>query len=282
MRLRSRAASLSVVLALILGTLLALDLGSSDRDAPRSPTEIFAGITYGRERLDPTEEGSGILHWARIDLSAPGIGLYVTPIDPGALARGRQYRLRWIASVVEDEHLALAINASQFAAGPRWKELLPGSLANGVESVVANHVLSHLWPDTYLLWFDDQLTPTLEQFKPPPAVALRRAKWGIGGQGVGLWDGSVGPHSGVHPDSRTAVAIDLARRLLFLAVGENISPRLILQKLTGLGALEGMLLDGGHSSTMAIGAGAHGLGAGAVYGGWWPVATQFGVRAKPL
>jgi len=78
------------------------------------------------------------------------------------------------------------------------------------------------------------------------------------------------------------VAIDRARRLLFLAVGEYISPRLILQKLAGLGASEGMLLDGGHSSTMVIGADARGLWAGAVYGGWWPVATQFGVRAKPL
>ena len=82
-------------------------------------------------------------------------------------------------------------------------------------------------------------------------------------------------------DSRTAVAIDRARRLLFLAVGEYISPRLILQKLAELGAKEGMLLDGGHSSAMAIGKGARGV-AGRVYGGWWPVATQLGVRASPL
>jgi hypothetical protein len=84
------------------------------------------------------------------------------------------------------------------------------------------------------------------------------------------------------PDSRTAIGIDQARKLLCLAVGENISPRLILQKLADLGAHEGMLLDGGRSSTMAIGEGVQGLAAGIVHGGWRPVATHFGVRAHVL
>jgi len=43
------------------------------------------------------------------------------------------------------------------------------------------------------------------------------------------------------------------RKLLFLAVAGNISPRLMLQKLADLGAKDGMLLDGGHSSSMAMG-----------------------------
>jgi hypothetical protein len=69
---------------------------------------------------------------------------------------------------------------------------------------------------------------------------------------------------------------------LFLAVGENISPRLMLQELADLGAKEGMLLDGGSSSAMAIGKGATGVSAGILYGGWRPVATHFGVRAQPV
>ena len=71
------------------------------------------------------------------------------------------------------------------------------------------------------------------------------AKWGIGGQGVWLRDGKVWPGSGRSPDSRTAIAIDRPRKLLFLAVGDNISPHLMLQKLADLGAKDGMLLDGG-------------------------------------
>ena len=193
MHLRSRAASFSVILGLTLGTLLALDLAWSDRGAPRPPTEIFTGITYGRERLEPTEEGGGMLHWARIDLSAPGIDLYVTPLDRKAVARGWQYRLRRVGTVAERQHLALAVNAMLLVTGSRWQKFLPGAYARGVETAIAEHAVSHVWPDTYLLWFDDALTPTLERFKPPPAAALARAKWGIGGQGVGLWDGKVSP-----------------------------------------------------------------------------------------
>jgi len=111
-------------------------------------------------------------------------------------------------------------------------------------------------------------------------------KWGISGPGVPtLIDGVVSPSGEAvpsNPDSRTAIAIDGPRKLLFLAVGESISPRLILQKLAGLGARDGMLLDGGNSSSMAIGEGANGVSSGIVTGGWQPVATYFGISAQRL
>ena len=78
------------------------------------------------------------------------------------------------------------------------------------------------------------------------------------------------------------MAVDRERKLVFLAVGQNISPRLILQELADRGAKDGMLLDGGGSSSMAIGIGATGIRPGIVYGGWRPVATYFGIRANPL
>jgi hypothetical protein len=190
--------------------------------------------------------------------------------------------LRWIRDVVQKERLAIAINGTLFDSSPRWRPRLPGDLAHGVETVVADHVVSHLWKHTYLLWFDDQLTPHLDRSKPPKPGDLAQAKWGIGGQGVGLKDGKVWPGSDRHPDSRTAVAIDRQRKLLFLAVAENISPRLLLQKLADLGAQDGMLLDGGASSAMAIGGGAKGVSEGVVHGGWRPTATFFGVRARQL
>jgi hypothetical protein len=43
-----------------------------------------------------------------------------------------------------------------------------------------------------------------------------------------------------------------------------------------------MLLDGGSSSAMAIGEGSQNLTRQALLGGWRPVATFFGVRARPL
>jgi hypothetical protein len=47
-----------------------------------------------------------------------------------------------------------------------------------------------------------------------------------------------------------------------------------------LGAIDGMLLDGGDSTSMALGDKALGVRPGGLLSGWRPVATHFGVRAK--
>jgi len=219
----------------------------------------------------------------RINLTAPGIALYVTSEDPTAVSQGWQYRLRRVGDVVAKEHLAVAINGTLFYA--KSNHLLPmsGDLANAKEPVVADHTISHVWDDTYLLWFDDQLTPHLRPSKGFSDAELAMAKWGIGGQDFWLQDGKVwsGDRRCYIPDARTAVAVDLRRTLLFLAVGTHISPNLMFQTLADLGARDGMLLDGGSSSSMAIGTGASVVSSGAVYG-WRPVATQFGIRAESL
>jgi len=262
-----------LVVVVCLGAVLGGGFAYWNRRGPQAPTVIFEGITYGCEQLAASEEGSGLLHWLRIDLTAPGIELYVTPLDPSAVARGWQYRLRRIGGVVNRQHLAVAINATLFTSNSGWWPLMSGDLANGVETVVADHVVSHFWEHTYLLWFDDRLTPHLRPSKPPTAAELAQAKWGVGGQAVWLHEGQIWPGSDRSPDSRTAVGIDASRKLLFMAVGEYISPRLMLQKLADLGAKAGILLDGGGSSAMAIGKDARGVSTGTVYGGWRPVST---------
>ena len=268
-------------LALGLAVLVAAALLRDPR-GPQAATEIFQGVVYGCERLAPTEEGSGLLHWVRVDLTAPGIELYVTPLDPDAVAQGWQYRLRWIRGVVDREHLAVAINGVLFTSASIWRLRLPGDLAKGVETVVSDHVVSHVWEHASVLWFEEDLTPHLKPAEPQNASDLSRAKWGIGGQALWLQAGQVWRGSDRKPDSRTAIAIDEDRKILFLAVGESISPRLILQKLADLGAKQGMLLDGGGSSSMAIGEGARAIKPGVLYGGLRAVATQVGVRARPL
>jgi hypothetical protein len=254
--------------------------GCSASSTPPSGTEIFQGVVYGCERLVPSEEGSGAIHWVRVDLNAPGIELYVTPLDSKALEQGWQYRLRWVSSAVRQERLAVAVNGALFTSTPTWRPRLPGDLAKGVETVVSDHVVSHVWEHTYLLWFDDRLTPTLETSKPPSPKVLNAAKWGIGGQGVGLQGGKLRPINTRVPNSRTAIGIDPKQERLFLAVGEHVSPHLILATLARLGAKDGMLLDGGGSTSMAVARGQSGQGVRALVGGWRPVATHVGVRAR--
>src|SRR5262249_25289090 len=148
-----------LVIVAILAAALASDSWREDRRGPQAATKIFDGITYSRERLEATEEGSGLLHWVRVDLTAPGIERYVTPLDPVAVAQGWQYRLRAIKDVVASERLAVAINGTLFTSNSGWWPRTSGDLAKGVETAVADHVVSHVWEHTYLLWFDEQLTP---------------------------------------------------------------------------------------------------------------------------
>jgi hypothetical protein len=281
---------LSGAVVVPIAALLAFSVGASLEGtcSGRPPAaEIFVGITYGCKQLKPSEEARGVVHWVRIDLTASGITPFVTGKDPTAVSQGWQYRLRRVADVVAREHLAVAINGTLFRSESSRSLPMSGDLANAVEPVVADHTISHVWHDTYLLWFDDQLTPHLRPDKGFTEAEIAMAKWGIGGQDFWLRDGRVvlpvNPDPRSHtPDARTAVAVDLPRKLLFLAVGTHISPSLIFQTLANLGARDGMLLDGGDSSSMAIGTGASVVSPGAVFGGWRPVATQFGVRAERL
>jgi hypothetical protein len=278
---------LSGALVIPIGALLAFSVGvplEGETTCSGRPVaaEIFKGVTYGCKQLQPSEEASGVVHWVRINVMAPGITPYVTGKDPMAVSQGWQYRLRRVGDVVAREHLAVAINGTLFRS--KSSRFLPMSsdLANAVNPLVADHIISHLWLDTYLLWFDDQLMPHLGPEKTTEAE-LAAAKWGIGGEDFWLRDGKVWPgdYRSHIPDGRTAVAVDLPRKLLFLAVGTHISPTLMFQTLADLGAKDGMLLDGGDSSSMAIGTGASVVSPGIVYG-WRPVATQFGIRAEPL
>ena len=274
-----RCAKLGLAVALMAFT--GSDSAYWERCAPQ-PREIFSGVTYGCELLDRAEQGHGILHWVRVELGAPGIELYVTPLDPSAVEHGWQYRLRQIDDVARDARLAVAINGTLFTSKYTWRPRLPGDLANGVETVVSDHVASHFWKHTYLLWFDDDLDPHLRPSKPPEPAELRQAKWGIGGQAVWLHDGKVWSASDRQPDSRTAIGIDAERKLLFLAVAEWASPHLMLEELAKLGVRDAMLLDGGASSAIAIGEGARDVATGPLFGGSRPVATFFGVRARRL
>jgi Phosphodiester glycosidase len=270
---------------LVLGLLAGGDAADPDGCRGRAHSEIFKGVIYGCEELAVDEEGRGLVHWVRIDLTVPGIALYVTPLDKAAVAEGRQYRLRWIRDVMDREHLAIAINATMFDSHsdsrPRWWPRLAGDTARTADMVIADGVVVQGTWDAYLLSFDNQMTPQLSQSKPPTTAQIARTTWGPGSGAAWLRDGKVWPGANRKPDARTAVAVDERQRLLFLAVGAWISPRRLFCFLAQLGAKDGILLDGGSSSAMAIGEGAKAAPSGRVLGGWRPVATYLAIKAAP-
>ena len=248
---------------------------------PHQAVEIFAGVTYGCERLAVTQEGGGLVHWLRVDLTAPGVELYVTPLDPAAVARGWQYRLREIEDVVARERLAIAVNATYFTTGSSSWLRFSGDLARTMQTLVSDHVIAYGPWGASLLWFDAELAPHVLRSRSAVEPVLARAKWAVGAHQLQLQNGQVLWGGDFTADARTAIGIDETRKFLFLAVGERISQPRMLQILAYLGARDGFLLDGGGSTAMAIGAGSSGIPATALLGGGRPVATYIGVRALP-
>jgi hypothetical protein len=245
--------------------------------SPSPPAEIYRGIIYSAQEMPKTSESGGLVYLARADLSAPGIQLYFTPSEaPGVPF----FRLDWTASVAQRENLAVAVNGALF--DEFWGWMPPGLRRQGVETVISNHQVSHIDPNSYLLWFDDDLTPHLETTKPPPASALAAAKWGIGGEGVTLSGGGPREETEHNPDRRTLLGIAPPKKTLWIAVYEHASFYAAAKHLAAQGATEAIAIDGGTSSTMVIGKEARGVRPGTVMGGWRPVATHVGIRALPL
>jgi hypothetical protein len=142
---------------------------------PVPPKEIYRGVTYGCERLEVDEQGSGLMHWVRVDLTAPGIEPYVTPLDPRAAEQGWQYRLQHTATVVNKEQLAVASNATYFSSDSGCIRTT-GDLPRSTEATIANHVVSHIPKYAYLFCIDDHLAPCFETSRPPNESVLRRSR----------------------------------------------------------------------------------------------------------
>jgi hypothetical protein len=246
---------------------------------PHQSVKIFAGVTYACERLPVTKEGGGLVHWVRIDLTAPGIELYVTPLDRAATALGWQYRLRPIEDVLKREHLAVAVNGTYFTtASGSWLRL-SGDLARSMQTLISDHVIAYGPWGASLIGFDAELVPHVLRLSS--AAEPTQAKWAVGAHVLQLHDGQILEAGDGTVNARTAIGIDQARKLLWLAVAERISQPRMLHMLTNLGVRDGILLDGGDSSAIAIGRGSTGIPAAVLLGGGRPVANYIGVRARP-
>jgi exopolysaccharide biosynthesis protein len=217
----------------------------------------------------------------RVDLTAPGIELYVTPLDPAAVARGWQYRLHPIKDVVEREQLAVAVNGTYFTtASGSWLRF-SGDLARSMQTLISDHLVAYGPWGASLLWFDAELAPHVLQSSSAAEAVLTRAKWAVGAHDLQLHNGQVLGAGDSTADARTAIGIDQPRKLLFLAIAERIWQPRMLHFLADLGARDGFLLDGGSSSAMGDRTGQHRDSSHRIVGGGRPVATYIGVRALP-
>ncbi|PQO38057.1 phosphodiester glycosidase family protein [Blastopirellula marina] len=254
-------------------------------------TAIFQGVTYTCERMPETDESSGLVHIVCVDLNAPGIELYTTPVDPTLADNPNwQYRLKTASTVLSENELSIVVNGTQFSSdsysltweGKDWPIRLSGDLAKSNEIMVSNGVLNNAETNQYLLWFEEDLTPHLETEKNTVQSVLPQVKWGVGALGILVKDGKLNRDRPETPDTKTLIGINPETKQLWLATFESASIRVAARKLVEQGALDVVRVDGGSSSTMKIGSAASHMRSGTVMGGWIPTATHFGVRARNL
>jgi hypothetical protein len=237
-------------------------------------TEIYRGVFYRSYR-----DGPGMIYLIEVDLSRPGLELFLTPLAPEAVARGYQYRLDYVRNSARVEGLAVAVNGPFFSSDSYLVPMV-GDFATGVESIVSNHQISHLNPLDYMLWFDEQLTPHLETTRPTPSHALRKAKWAIGGRALVVRGGKSPNHSPY--DKKTLVGVDPERRMMWIGIFEWSTDAAAADALMLAGAHYVMILDGGDSTSLYLGGRARDVPPGLRFGGQRPVATVFGVKADPI
>ena len=248
------------------------------RPQPTAAKEIFHGIVYECRQLPETPETSGLAHLFRIDLTTPGMELYVTPVDKKARAAGWEYQTRWAPGMAKEAGVSVLVNGPLF--GAQWGSRgLPGDWSRTLETLISEHEVNHVWEHTYLLWFEDDLTPHMEESKPPPAEALAKARWAVGSQIVWYSYGRFNPFAGHEQNRRTAVGIDAEKKLLFIGVFDSISGAAAAQILAEFGAKQVMPLDGGSSTSLGIGEGARDVRTGTYVYPWRTLPTFFGVRA---
>lgn len=246
-----------------------------------SVDEIYAGVFYNRSRLPDGPESGGWGHVVLADLNVPGVELYATPQDSEAVSRGWEYRLEHVSNVVRRERLAAAVNATMFNSERGWLDIF-GGFARSVETIVSDHVVGHRDPDSFVLWWDANQEAAYERNRPTSAAVLARAKWALGSRLSILRDGHVEPWDDPGTAARTIVGADPARRLVWLAVLDKATYRFANQFLADQGARFAVVLDGGSSSSLVIGDETKALRGEVVAGNQRPVATVFGIRARPL
>lgn len=249
---------------------------------PTPPVQIFRGVTYSCERLPEEPDGGGLLYLVQVDLTAPGIGIYTTPLDPDAVAKGWEYKLKHSSSVVREQNLAVAINATLYESDSALGIRKPGDLARAIETMVSNHGVNHSYQYGWLLGLDDHLAPFVTDNRPPSAAELARARWGVESQLRILSRGKTMTWNNKQTDHRTVIGINPETRQLWLACFEKATYQYAARILAQHGATDAVMMDGGTSTTMAIGPGAVGIRPGDITGDWRPDATFFGIRAERL
>ncbi len=225
---------------------------------PAQDHALFQGVIYHREIFDTPRPI--VAHIVSIDLTTPGLRLFVTPPNS---TKGHQLAARTTSQFAEEFGVQIAINAGFFtpffAHGPFSYYPHVGDPVNvfGL-TIFEGQPYSQPHPEYDTLYIGKENQIAIGQALPEPYYA-------ISGYWIFVKDGA--PIQQVDdryyankPGPRTAVAINQTGKILLLFVVDgrqpNYSEGMTLPELADLavqyGAFTGLNLDGGGSTTLAI------------------------------
>jgi len=254
--------------------------GPRPAPVPHAETEVFAGVHY--TALDVQAHGyadGGRAYITRIDLTTPGIELFVTPPDTRTDSTA-WYRLRYPWQVAWQHDLDVVVNGALFRP-PRYG-YWPYGWARGYHTTIADGTASHINPKSFLLWLTEDHTPHLTDERPVPNAVLDEAQWGVGGLVRELRDGEVLPRArrSANRNRYAMIAACANTKQLWLAAFDDVTRGTAAQILADQGATDGLVLDGGGSTALYMGHSARDVPGGLHLGGGRPVATHVGIRAR--
>lgn len=251
---------------------------------PVKKTEIFRGVHYLSTVIENVEGERSRMMMFEIELDAPGLEFFIRPFDPEAIEEGEEYVLRWPDLEVLRHDLALLINGTRYKPGDWWRSY-PGARVSSVESLVLDGQDAHHHEHSYLIWFDETLLPHVQTEKPPPAEAIRQAKWAIGVQGLQVVDGkssyaSLGDSTGVM--MRPFIGVDPKQRKVWFLIFEAIDGYTMADVAREMGVVYGGQMDADDGTWGVIGPGAKGVRSMTGIRGRRPLACYIGIRASPI
>ena len=219
---------------------------------------LFQGVTYHREIFDTPRPI--VAHIVSIDVTAPGLRLFVTPPNP---TQGHQLAARTTSQFADEFDVQVAINAGFFSPffehGPFSFYPHVGDPVNvfGL-AIFEGQPYSPINPEyeTFYIGRENQLAIGHALSEPHYAIS---GYWIFVKDGVPIQQVDTRYHAD-KPSPRTAVAIDEDSKTLLLFVVDgrqpNYSEGMTLPELADLavkyGAFVGLNLDGGGSTTLVI------------------------------
>jgi len=243
--------------------------------------EIYQGVYYQCLELDDGSGGRVMVvevHW-----DEPGVDVVLRPFLPSGGGQ-YHYKLKPAGMIMSEFELQVLMNGTLYEPAD-WMHSMPGMQVDSRETVVSYGRVSHVDPQSYLIWWDEEMNAHCEEQKPPSAEALSRAYLGVGVQGLQLRAGHVDYLSLDSMDRvmrRSFLGVNPDKKILWLMSGDALSGRAMAELAQSLGVVYGGQVDGEGAATLVIGNGADGVFPFTGLRGGRPLGNTIGIRAKPL